>query len=68
MAYTAQPGARYNAQGSFNDFFVTQLTAKGVPAFLSATPIVNFDFPNLPLVYPSFSHSSGDSATPGSRG
>lgn len=54
MPYTAQPGAEYNVIGSFNDFFNTQLTAKGLPAFMPSA-VVNFDFPQSPLTFPSFS-------------
>lgn len=54
MAYTAQPGAFFNVAGSFNDFFVTQLTAKGIPAWLPSA-VTNFDYPQQPLTYPSWS-------------
>ena len=55
MAYTAQIGGVLNVEGSFNDFFITQLTAKGVPSFLSTAPTINLDYPVIPLTYPSFS-------------
>ena len=54
MGYTAQPGALLNVVGSFNDFFNTQLTAKGVPAWLPSA-VVNYDYPQQPLSYPSWS-------------
>lgn len=54
MAYTAQPGAFLNVAGSFNNFFATQVTAKGLPAFMPSA-VVNFDYPVQPLTYPSFS-------------
>ena len=62
MAYTAQPGAAFNVEGSFNNFFQTQLTAKGTPDFMTAsqaapfpTALVNFEYPQQPLTYPTFS-------------
>lgn len=54
MGYTAQPGAMLNVEGSFNDFFQKQVTAKGLPAFMTSA-VVNFDYPRQPLTYPSFS-------------
>src|SRR5512139_1131678 len=54
MGYTAQPGATLNVEGSFNNFFQTQVTAKGLPAFLPSA-VVNYDWPRQPLTYPSFS-------------
>ena len=54
MAFTAHPGASYNIIGSFNDFFQTQLTAKGLPDFMPSA-VVNYDWPNQPLTFPSFS-------------
>ncbi len=72
MAYTAQIGAAFNVEGSFNDFFITQVTAKGVPDFMTAimqqaypTALVNEDYPNKPLTFPSFSitHQGSDVKT-----
>lgn len=54
MPFTAHPGALYNVVGSINDFFATQVTAKGLPAFMPSA-VVNFDFPQAPLTFPSFS-------------
>ena len=54
MGFTAHPGATYNVIGSFNDFFERQLTAKGLPAFL-ASAVVNYDYPEQPLTFPTFS-------------
>ena len=56
MAYTGQIGGAYNVEGSFNNYFRANLTGKGQPAFM-ASASVNFDYPNQPLVYPSFSIS-----------
>lgn len=56
MPFTAHPGSEYNAVGSFNDFFYKQVTAKGLPAFMPSA-VVNFDFPQSPLTFPSFSVS-----------
>ena len=52
--FTGYPGSEYNVIGSFNDFFETQLTAKGTPAFM-ASAVINYDFPVKPLTFPSFS-------------
>ncbi len=54
MAFTAQIGSFYNVAGSFNDFFEKQVTAKGLPAWMTSA-IVNFDYPQIPLIFPSFS-------------
>ena len=53
MPYTAHPGSEYNVIGSFNDFFATQITAKGLPGFMPSA-VINFDFPQSPLTFPSF--------------
>ena len=54
MPFTAQPGAFFNVAGSFNDFFDKQLTAKGLPSWMTSA-VVNFDMPQQPLTFPSFS-------------
>ena len=54
MPYTAQIGGALNVEGSFNDFFIKQITAKGLPAFIPSS-VVNTDYPVVPLTYPSFS-------------
>lgn len=54
MGFTAQPGAEYNAIGSFNNFFEAQLTAKGLPAWLGSAQVM-WDFPQEPLPLPSWS-------------
>lgn len=54
MGFTAHPGATHNVEGSFNDFFETQLTAKGIPAWMPSA-VVNYDFPQKPLTFPSWS-------------
>lgn len=54
MAFTAHPGAIFNVEGSFNNFFKTYLTAQGIPAWLPSA-VVNFDYPNRPLTFPSWS-------------
>lgn len=54
MAFTAHLGAQYNVEGAFNNFFQTQLTAAGVPSFMPSA-VVNYEHPNQPLTYPSFS-------------
>lgn len=54
MGYTAQPGAAYNVEGSFNDFFATQLTAKGIPSWLPSA-VVGYDWPDKPVTYPMWS-------------
>lgn len=54
MAFTAHPGAQYNVAGSFNDFFARQLTAAGLPDWMP-TAVVNYDYPQKPLTFPSFS-------------
>src|SRR3990167_5850424 len=61
MAFTAHPGAIYNVIGSFNNHFVTQLTGAGLPAWMPSA-VTNFEYPALPLTYPSFSvtHLSTD--------
>lgn len=77
MGYTAQPGASYNVQGSFNNFFATQLTAAGLPAWLPSA-VVAYDYPQQPLTFPSWSvthlgaepaqTTQGQSLDPGWRG
>ena len=69
MAFTAHPGATFNVEGSFNDFFVTQLTAKGLPEWMPSA-VVNFDYPQQPLTYPSFSvvHLGGPDAVEVAQG
>ena len=54
MAFTAHPGSIYNAIGSFNNHFVTQLTGAGLPAWMPSA-VTNFEYPALPLTFPSFS-------------
>src|SRR5260221_10550084 len=54
MGFTAQPGAEFNVIGSFNDFFNTQLTAKGLPGWLASAQLV-WDFPQETLPMPSWS-------------
>ncbi len=54
MGFTAHLGAEYNAVGAFNHFFETQLTARGMPDFMPSA-VVNYDYPESPLVFPSFS-------------
>lgn len=54
MPFTAQPGGSFNVEGSFNDFFLTQLTARGLPDWMTSA-VVNYDYPQQPLTYPSFS-------------
>src|SRR3990167_934498 len=54
MGFTAHPGAAYNVVGSFDNFFATQLTAAGLPAWMPSA-VVNYDYPQQPLTYPSFS-------------
>jgi len=54
MAFTAQIGGVFNVEGSFNDFFATQLTAKGIPSWMSSA-VINYDYPQQPLTFPSFS-------------
>lgn len=54
MPFTAHPGAALNAIGSINKFFADQITAKGLPAFMPSA-VVNFNYPDQPLTYPSFS-------------
>lgn len=54
MGYTAQPGAEFNVVGSFNDFFTTQLTAKGLPAWLASAQVMH-DWPQEPLPLPVWS-------------
>lgn len=54
MAFTAHPGAAFNVEGSFNNFFATQLTAQGLPGWMPSA-VVNYDYPNRPLTYPSWS-------------
>lgn len=65
MAYTAQPGAALNVEGSFNTFFNTQLTGKGLPAFMPSA-VVNANWPQQPLTYPSFSivHMGSEAVEP----
>lgn len=52
--FTGYPGSQLNVEGSFNNFFETQLTAKGLPTFM-ASAVVNYDYPVKPLTFPSFS-------------
>jgi len=61
MAFTAHPGALYNVVGSFNNYFITQLTGAGLPAWMPSA-VTNFEYPALPLTFPSFSvtHLSTD--------
>lgn len=54
MGFTAHPGSFYNVAGSFDNFFATQLTAKGIPDWMPSA-VVNYDFPQKPLTFPSFS-------------
>src|SRR3989304_4657080 len=54
MPFTAHRGAFFNVAGSFNDFFETQITAKGLPSWMTSA-VVNFDMPQQPLTFPSFS-------------
>lgn len=54
MAFTGHPGATLNVEGGFNHFFETQLTAKGLPAWMPSA-VLNYDFPQQPLTFPSFS-------------
>lgn len=54
MGYTAQIGGAYNVEGSFNDYFNTQISGAGLPSFMPSA-VVNFDYPNQPLTFPSFS-------------
>src|SRR3989304_8434683 len=54
MPFTAPPGAFFNVAGSFNAFFDKQITAKGLPRGM-ARAVVNFDMPQQPLTFPSFS-------------
>lgn len=54
MGFTAQPGAVVNVEGSFNDFFMTQLTAKGIPAWLPSA-VVTPDWPDKVITYPMWS-------------
>lgn len=54
MAYTAQPGGTLNVEGSFNQFFAANITARGLPDFMPSA-VVNYDYPRQPLTYPSFS-------------
>lgn len=54
MGFTAHPGAFYNIAGSFDQFFATQLTAAGLPAWMPSA-VVNYDFPQKALTFPSFS-------------
>ena len=54
MGYTAQIGGFYNVMGSLNQFFQNQVTGAGLPAFMPSA-VVNFDYPQQPLTFPSFS-------------
>ena len=54
MTFPGYPGAGYNVAATFNQFFRVQLTAAGLPAWLSSA-VVNYDFPQQPLTFPSFS-------------
>jgi hypothetical protein len=54
MAYTAQIGNALNAEGAFNSHFATQVTGKGLPAFMPSA-VVNYQYPYQPVTYPSFS-------------
>ena len=61
MPFTAHPGAFYNVAGSFNNYVSIQITGAGLPAFMPSA-VVNFEYPTLPLTFPSFSvtHLSTD--------
>lgn len=54
MGYTAQIGAANNVEGSFNQFFTVQLTAKGLPSWLPSA-VVDYDWPDKALTYPLWS-------------
>lgn len=53
MAFSWDRGL-YNARGSFNRWFQTQLTANGWPtAYHPGGFGINFDYPDVPLSFPS---------------
>src|SRR3990167_1430637 len=54
MPFTGYPGATLNVVGGFNEYFRTQLTAQGLPAWLPSA-VINWDFPVAPLTFPSWS-------------
>lgn len=54
MGFTAHPGAAYNVEGTINKFILDNITAQGLPTWM-ASSVVNFDYPDTPLTYPSFS-------------
>ncbi len=50
------PRGQYNARGSFNRFFRVNVTANGWPtAFHPGGFDINFDYPDIPLQFPSIS-------------
>jgi hypothetical protein len=52
--FAGHPGAAFNVEGSFNDYFARFITAQGLPAFMPSA-VVNYEYPDKPLTYPSFS-------------
>lgn len=59
----------YNARASFNRWFQTNLTASGWPAAYAGGFGVNFEYPDVPLTFPSVSvtHLGGEAENVGNH-
>lgn len=53
-AFSGHVGAAFNVEGSFNGWFADHITANGLPAWMPSA-VVNFEYPDKPLTYPSWS-------------
>lgn len=53
-AFSGHVGAALNVEGAFNDYFASHITANGLPAWMPSA-VVNFEYPDQPLTYPSWS-------------